>query len=464
MGLSDPQRHSFQFSPSRRHDGRQPRPAPQAALHAESPGSQPPGGGSARGRQHVSGDTPTPPPPIHTAASTRHRRGSARMCEPSRTEPNRAGGTRDTREAGTGAPARDPSHPTRGGGGRGHSPSPALGGTAGDGDGDGGSASVPRRRLGHTPHAFRAAARPAARSPASAAAAASPPWRGKAAEGGDEAGGDDGGRGPGPRRLRARSRLSVSAALPAASLPEPALAVRRLLIGRSETSPDWPTRKGRHPGPSRAPPLRAASERSLAHSLVPSRSGRGAWPPRSCCLTRPGPIAALSAGKGSPPGSTRHPCTYAFLLSTVPAPLDVDLLPSLQMRTLRPNTSYTAVRRQGGDWNSNVIIPPLSPNVFHLVFILFCFVSNCCKVFKRRRLSLERERTCKAPRTGLAPWVSSYIRSGFPDCRTWGGVRGRRRITEAPDGWQVRHSPGCDARAASLGHTRTRTWTVAGRL
>lgn len=59
------------------------------------------------------------------------------------------------------------------------SPSPALGGTAGDWDC--GSALVPPRRLG-PPLALRAAARPAAWSPA-AAAAASPPWRGEAAEG-----------------------------------------------------------------------------------------------------------------------------------------------------------------------------------------------------------------------------------------------------------------------------------------
>ena len=105
---------------------------------------------------------------------------------------------------------------------------------------------MPRRRLG-PPHALRAAARPTARSPA-AAAAASPPWRGEAAEGqrlrGYRGGRSDGGSSLGSEVERARARLCQHRTRRSLT-PDPALAVKSLLIGGSETGAGWPRQNGR---------------------------------------------------------------------------------------------------------------------------------------------------------------------------------------------------------------------------
>lgn len=126
---------------------------------------------------------------------------------------------------------------------------------------------------------------------------------------------------------------------------------------------------------------------------------------RSSGLGDAGPATALSSGTRDPrpPARLRLPPLYS------PSPLDLSLLPSLQMRKLRPNTSYTNVQRpwqpgiQKQSFHSSLQTCPIRiPPHTHPI---------AARYLKDEGSHWSERGTCKAPRTGLAPWVSSYIKS-----------------------------------------------------
>lgn len=196
---------------------------------------------------------------------------------------------------------------------------------------------------------------------------------------GDWAGGGDGGRGPGSEEL-ARARLCQRRTRRSLA-PDPALAVRCVLIGCSETGAGWPTPKGRLPalaGPAlaRLPglfrTLAWAAEPGLTVSLIPAPPGR--------CACAPQPWEPW--GSRNPGALTsRAPPPSAFLKSQSPG-----RRPSSQFTDEETEAKYKLqpCPETRTTWNSKkAAFPPLSPNVFHYDSPPL----NCCKVFKGRRLS-----------------------------------------------------------------------------
>lgn len=195
---------------------------------------------------------------------------------------------------------------------------------------------------------------------------------------GDWAGGGDGGRGPGSEGL-ARARLCQRSTRRSLA-PDPALAVRCVLIGRSETGAGWPTPNGRLPalaGPALARlgalvrTLAWAAEPSLTDSLTPATPGRCA------CARQPrDPWGSRTPGALT----ARAPPPSASLKSQSPG-----RRPSSQFTDEETEAKYKLHRcpETRTAWNSKAAFPPLSPNVFHSDTP----PPNCCKVFKRRRLS-----------------------------------------------------------------------------
>lgn len=154
----------------------------------------------------------------------------------------------------------------------------------------------------------------------------------------------------------ARARL-CQRRTPRGLAPEPASAVRRLLIGHSEAGADWSAPKGRLPASGsrpRAPPSAcslAAGDAELV--LTVSRTALA-----MCAPSKP-----LSS-REQDPGSTGHPVHPRLPPLYSPSPLDVGLLPGVQMRKLRPDTSYTQSLATRAAWNSNAVFPLLSPSGF----------------------------------------------------------------------------------------------------